>query len=88
MIRSIPPVDLLERDGRTVLLFDRQVLELNPLAHAAYRLARDWISIDDLTDLLVSEFGAPEGDAATFVESLVEELSDLEVMERSKPTGA
>ncbi len=85
MIRSIPPVDRLERDGRILLLYDRQVLELNPLARAAFELAGEWIVLSDLTARLVEKFGTPDGDPVKFVESLVDELCDIEVMERSKP---
>ena len=56
MIRAVQPVDRLERDGRVVLLYERKVLELSPIADAAIQCAGDWTDLATLTERLVTRF--------------------------------
>ena len=82
MIRAVQPVDRLERDGRVVLLYERKVRELSPIADAAIQCAGDWTDLATLTERLVTRFGRPDGDAQRHVESLVAELVSHGVMEQ------
>lgn len=83
MIRATPAVDRLDRDGRTLLLYERSVVELNPLGAAAFDAAADGIALDDLTTRLVEAFGSPpESPAADLVTALVTVLVERGVLSR------
>ena len=87
MLRSRRPVDRLEDDGRTLLLFEHQVVELSDLALMAFDAARDGIEPGLLTERLVHAFGSPpDGDPAAAVARVVEELRALGALE--PPTEA
>ena len=78
MIKALPVVDRLERDGRTLLLLEGQVVELSPVALAAYdAVSGGGLGVPELTDVLMDEFGAPEGDADEAVRRLVDELASM-----------
>lgn len=82
MIRALPVVDRLERDGRTLLLLQHQVIELSPLALAAYdAVASAPLALADLTGRLVAEFGAPPGDPVAAVQGVIDELMALGLVE-------
>lgn len=82
MIRSRSPVDRLDHDGRTLLLFERQVVELSDLAQCAHDAALGGIEPDALADLLVATFGAPPNETpAEAVARIVEELRALGAVE-------
>ncbi|MFP5415551.1 MAG: DUF1015 domain-containing protein [Actinomycetes bacterium] len=75
MIRATTPVDRLDRDGRTLLLYERSVVELHPLGLAAFEASADGIDMDALTHRLVTTFGAPpEGAVADIVARIVADL--------------
>lgn len=78
MIKALPVVDRLERDGRTLLLLEGLVVELSPVALAAYDAVSDGgLGVPELTDVLVDEFGAPEGAGDEVVRRLVQELASM-----------
>ena len=49
VVRALDVVDRLECDGRTLLLLEHRVVELNPLALAAYDAASEPVALDALT---------------------------------------
>ncbi len=80
-IRALPVVDRLERDGRTLLLLENQVVELSPLALAAYDAVSGPVGLAALTATLVATFGAPpEGDPSLAVRGVVDELVALSLV--------
>lgn len=82
MIRSRTPVDRLTVDGRTLLLFEHQVVELSDLALLAHDAARDGIGADALAARLVDAYGTPpDGDAAGTVARVVGELRAIGAVE-------
>lgn len=84
LIRALPVVDRLDRDGRTLLLLERRVIEVSPLALAAHLASVEGIELADLTRHLVDAFGAPpEGDPSDHVRRLVEQLATLGLVETS-----
>ena len=77
-VHAVPVVDRLERDGRTLLLLERRVVELSPLGLAAYDAVSEPLTVPELTEVLVGLFGSPpEGDASEGVQRLVDELVGL-----------
>lgn len=77
-ISALPVVDRLERDGRTLLLLENQVVELSPLALAAYDAASEPVTVAALADALVAAFGAPpDGDPLDAVQRVLDELGAL-----------
>lgn len=87
MIRSRPPVDRVEVDQRTLLLYERQVLELSDLALFAFDAARDGIEVAALADRLVDAYGAPpEGGAIEAVGRIVADLRRIGALEPESPS--
>lgn len=81
-VHAVPVVDRLERDGRTLLLLERQVVELSPLGLAAYDAASEPLTVAELTEVLVGLFGSPpEGDPSEGVQRLVDELVGLGLLQ-------
>lgn len=67
--------DLLERDGRVLVLIGSEVMLLSQIASAIVIAARGGIGVEGLTNSLVESFGVPDGGAAlTAVEHLLAEL--------------
>ena len=84
VVRALDVVDRLECDGRTLLLLEHRVVELNPLALAAYDAASEPAALDALTGTLVDRFGAPpDGDAGDLVRGVVDELLALGLVAES-----
>lgn len=54
---------LLDDDG--LVLQDNRVLRLGPIAVAVWRATAEPREVDDLTQLLITEFGAPPDDDPT-----------------------
>lgn len=86
MIRALPAVDRLHRDGRTLILLQHQVLELGPLALTAYDAASGGVTHTDLVELLVADFGTPpDRPASEAVASVIDELVALGLLVRDTP---
>lgn len=87
-ITALPVVDRLERDGRTLLLLEHTVVELSPLALAAYDTASTGVTIAVLSEELVNLFGQPaDGDVRGAVARTVGELTTLGLVEVTHPGG-
>lgn len=81
-VRAVPVIDRLSRGDRTLLLLEHTVVELSPLALAAYDAASGGAGWDALTRTLVETFGTPpEGDAGEGVRRVVDELVGLGLVE-------
>ena len=89
MIRARAALDRFERDGRVLLLFERQVVELSVLGLRAWELASDAVAEEALTAALVAEFGSPDaGSADAAVAGLVSELTSLGLLKPAPRTGS
>lgn len=81
--RRLPVQDRVDRDGEAVVLVDRRVVRLSPLAVELVDRCSDWTDVRDLTRAALDRFGPPpEGvdpHGATF-EALTS-LSDQGVLE-------
>ena len=83
MIRALAPVDRLDRGDRTLLLYDRSVVELSPLGVALFEAAATGTTLAELTAAIVDVFGAPpEGSAGDLVHRAVTDLVQLSVLTR------
>jgi hypothetical protein len=69
--------DRVDRDGEAVVLVDRRVVRLSPLAVALLAACDDWAADQELADQLVSRFGVPP-DGLAPLESTRAALLDLE----------
>lgn len=75
VVERIESVDLLTRDGRVLILFDRSLVELGPLGAAIFDYASEPITLDDLAAKLEAEFGPPlEG---TTMDAVVSSVTGL-----------
>lgn len=54
--------DALTRNGRTLVLIDTTVLLLSEVSSAALRHAAHGVTVGELGELLLDEFGVPPGD--------------------------
>ena len=60
-IRSVPPVDRLDRDGEALLLYEGRVVRLGPIGVAITTLAADEVDLADVASALEQRFGVPDG---------------------------
>lgn len=89
MIRAVPAVDRLEREGRVLLLYPGRLLEPAPLALHLVESARDWTGVDDLVGSAVAAFGQPpDGDAEQLVARVIDDLVTQGALERGGPADA
>ncbi|QXT62940.1 hypothetical protein [Tessaracoccus palaemonis] len=80
-ITLIPPLDRLDRDDRSLLLYDGTLLSLGPIGAAVTKFAVDGIGFDELLDLMLDLFGPPDGDARAFLGAAVDELVASHVLQ-------
>ncbi len=74
-VRRIEPVDRLSRAGGSLLLYERELIQLGPIGTAIFDAAADVIEVGELADQLAATFGAPaEGSAAKATASAVDDL--------------
>lgn len=57
--RRLPVQDRIDRDGEAVVLVDRQVVRLSPLAVVLMDCCSDWTDVGDLTQAALDRFGPP-----------------------------
>jgi hypothetical protein len=83
IVRLVPPVDRLDLDEGTLLLYERRLISLSILGGAIADHAAAPVSLADLTALLRSEFGDPaDGAASEATAEVVASLLELGVLER------
>ncbi len=79
-VTLIPPVDRLDRDDRSLLLYDGTLLSLGPVGAAITRFAADGIGFDELLEAMLDLFGPPDGDPRPLLRAAVDELVDSQVL--------
>ena len=60
-VRRLPVLDSVTRDGETAVMVGTRVVVLSELASAALALIEDTVEVDEVSNALVEEFGAPPG---------------------------
>ena len=60
-VRRLPVLDSVTRDGETAVMVGTRVVVLSELASAALALIEDSVEVDEVSNALVEEFGAPPG---------------------------
>ena len=82
-VRRLPVVDEYVEDGRRALHLGSTVIALSELGSAVLEeIGPDWTDLDDVTEALVSRFGAPEDrDPADVTREAVEDLRAQGVLE-------
>lgn len=81
-VRLVPPVDRLDLDEGTLLLYERRLVSLSVLGAAVADLSTEPVTAAALTESLRAEFGDPvAGSAAAATAEVVAALVDLGVLE-------
>lgn len=57
--RALPVLDRVDRQGQAVVLVDRDVVRLSPLAVELVDRCAEWTEESDLTLAMVARFGPP-----------------------------
>ena len=81
--RRLPVQDRIDRDGEAVVLVDRQVVRISPLAVVLMDRCSEWTDVGELTQAALDRFGPPpEGvdPSATTLDALTA-LCDQGVLE-------
>lgn len=60
-VRRLEILDSVTRDGETAVMVNTRVVVLSELASAAFALIEGSIDVDEVTRVLVEQFGAPPG---------------------------
>lgn len=77
----VSPVDRLDRDDRTLLLYPGNLVSLGPLGTAVVDLAGEPIGLDELLPAMLELLGAPDhGDAGELVREAVDQLIEAGVL--------
>ncbi len=88
LVRLVPPVDRLDLDEGTLLLYERRLISLSVLGGAVADHTVEPVSVAALAGLLRTEFGDPaDHSASDATASVVADLLDLGVLERVAGPG-
>lgn len=80
----VEPVDMLESDEGSLLLYQHRLVALSPLGAATYELVGDGVTRSGLAELLIETFGEPPGRSLTeAVDELVSSLLSEGVLRES-----
>jgi len=86
IVRAITPIDRLDDDGESLLLFEGRVVKLGPVGAAIIEVAAGPVDVDVLTSELERRLGSPAtGDVAAATAQAVADLLEAGVLERLDP---
>ncbi|MEJ3404868.1 hypothetical protein WDJ51_08990 [Rathayibacter sp. YIM 133350] len=61
LVRRMPWVDAVEREGELLVLIGERVLLLSTLARAIVEATDAWTPVGEIVAMLEAEFGVPDG---------------------------
>lgn len=79
-VQSVPPLDRLDRDDRSLLLYQEQLIGVGLVGATIVDLAAEPIALEDLQEAVFAELGTPPGDATAILRHAVDDLLDSGIL--------